>query len=113
MAVFKKDNSKIIGYFENKSLPNILLLVNEARAAVMVLRPPAYSKQQQTGSSGQFVSFRFDADSILYQLEIGKGQEPIRSISHLLLSFWTNLLCLSRLMSQSIPTGYIPPEKFF
>ena len=43
------------------------LLINEAQAAALVPRPPADSKQQQTGSSGELVSFRFDTTHTMIQ----------------------------------------------
>ena len=56
----------LIGYSENKSTAQYLLLVNEAQAAVLVPRPPADSKQQ--GKTYRETT----------------GKESIRSISHLL-----------------------------
>ena len=63
-----------------------VILVNEAPAAVLVSRPPVYSKQQQTGSSGEFLSFGFTHTRI----QTGKQQEFIRNMSHLLRKKQTN-----------------------
>ena len=57
----------VIGYSENKNIPQYLLLVIEGQTTVLVPRPPVESKQQQTGSSGEFLSFRFDTTHTLIQ----------------------------------------------
>ena len=81
--------ARAIGHSEDKSIAQHLLLVNEAEAAVLVLRPPADSKQQQTGSSGEFVfvNLLFDSIYTLIQTSTAGNRETQRidkSISQLL-----------------------------
>ena len=67
-------------YFETKSIAQYVLLVNKAQAHVLV---PPPSKQQQTGSRGEFefVNLQFDTIHMLIQaLTAGNREIPKESI---------------------------------